>query len=59
MRFIYTNMMQALNNPNLRIIKRFYNTILGERLDQTLIDHLSMSVVGLAATFGKSSDRTN
>jgi Trk K+ transport system NAD-binding subunit len=43
-------MMQArvLNN-NIRIINRFYNTNLGERLDYTLIDHLSMSVVGLAA----------
>ncbi|TAE56754.1 MAG: potassium channel protein [Nostocales cyanobacterium] len=43
-------MMQArVLNPQLRIINRFYNTNLGERLDQTLIDHLSMSVVGLAA----------
>lgn len=43
-------MMQArVLNPQLRIINRFYNTNLGERLDHTLIDHLSMSVVGLAA----------
>ncbi|NET00760.1 MAG: potassium channel protein [Sphaerospermopsis sp. SIO1G2] len=43
-------MMQArVLNPQLRIINRFYNTNLGERLDQTLVDHLSMSVVGLAA----------
>jgi len=43
-------MMQArVLNPNIRIINRFYNTNLGERLDHTLIDHLSMSVVGLAA----------
>ncbi|MBD2292910.1 NAD-binding protein [Anabaena sphaerica FACHB-251] len=43
-------MMQArILNPHIRIINRFYNTNLGERLDHTLIDHLSMSVVGLAA----------
>lgn len=43
-------MMQArVLNPRIRIINRFYNTNLGERLDQTLPDHLSMSVVGLAA----------
>lgn len=43
-------MMQArILNPEIRIINRFYNTNLGERLDQTLPDHLSMSVVGLAA----------
>ncbi|MFM8009376.1 MAG: NAD-binding protein, partial [Dolichospermum sp.] len=43
-------MMQArVLNPQIRIINRFYNTNLGERLDQTLLNHLSMSVVGLAA----------
>ncbi|MBW4564487.1 MAG: NAD-binding protein [Mojavia pulchra JT2-VF2] len=43
-------MMQArVLNPNIRIINRFYNTSLAERLDHTLSDHLSMSVVGLAA----------
>ncbi|MCW9680176.1 NAD-binding protein [Dolichospermum planctonicum UHCC 0167] len=43
-------MMQArVLNPQIRIINRFYNTNLGERLDQTLSNHLSMSVVGLAA----------
>ncbi|MEH2324093.1 MAG: NAD-binding protein [Nostoc sp.] len=43
-------MMQArVLNPQIRIINRFYNTNLGERLDQSLPDHLSMSVVGLAA----------
>ncbi|MBD6619361.1 potassium channel protein [Komarekiella sp. 'clone 1'] len=43
-------MMQArVLNPQIRIINRFYNTNLGERLDHTLPDHLSMSVVGLAA----------
>jgi len=43
-------MMQArVLNPCIRIINRLYNTNLGERLDQALPDHLSMSVVGLAA----------
>ena len=43
-------MMQArVLNPQIRIINRFYNTNLGERLDQSLSDHLSLSVVGLAA----------
>ncbi|MBW4688032.1 MAG: NAD-binding protein [Komarekiella atlantica HA4396-MV6] len=43
-------MMQArVLNPQIRIINRFYNTNLGERLDHTLPDHLSMSVVSLAA----------
>jgi voltage-gated potassium channel Kch len=43
-------MMQArVLNPHIRIINRFYNTSLSDRLDQTLPDHLSMSVVGLAA----------
>lgn len=44
-------MMQArILNPQIRVINRFYNTSLGDRLDQTLPDHWSMSVVGLAAT---------
>lgn len=43
-------MLQArVLNPQIRIINRFYNISLAERLDQTLSDHLSMSVVGLAA----------
>lgn len=43
-------MMQArVLNPRIRIINRLYNTNLGDRLDQTLPEHLSMSVVGLAA----------
>jgi len=43
-------MMQArVLNPQIRIINRFYNTNLGERLDHTLSNHLSMSVVGLSA----------
>ncbi|WP_088242833.1 potassium channel family protein [Calothrix rhizosoleniae] len=42
--------MQArVLNPRIRIINRFFNTSLGERLDQTLPDHLSMSVAGLSA----------
>ncbi len=42
--------MQArVLNPRIRIINRFFNSSLGERLDQTLPDHLSMSVAGLAA----------
>lgn len=42
--------MQArVLNPRIRIINRFFNTSLGERLDQTLPDHMSMSVAGLAA----------
>ncbi|BAZ30375.1 TrkA domain-containing protein [Cylindrospermum sp. NIES-4074] len=44
-------MMQArMLNPQIRVINRFYNTSLGDRLDQTLPDHWSMSVMGLAAT---------
>ncbi|MBD2773059.1 potassium channel family protein [Iningainema tapete] len=43
-------MMQArVLNPRIRIINRFYNTSLGERLDQTVPNHLTMSVAGLAA----------
>ncbi|BAZ15982.1 TrkA domain-containing protein [Calothrix sp. NIES-4071] len=42
--------MQArVLNPSIRIINRFFNTSLGERLDQTLPNHMSMSVAGLAA----------
>lgn len=42
--------MQArVLNPGIRIINRFFNTNLGDRLDQTLPDHMSMSVAGLAA----------
>ncbi|BAZ19973.1 TrkA domain-containing protein [Kalymmatonema gypsitolerans NIES-4073] len=43
-------MMQArVLNPRIRIINRFFNTNLGDRLDQTVPNHLSMSVAGLAA----------
>jgi len=36
-------------NPQIRIINRLFNTSLGNRLDQTLPDHVSLSVSALAA----------
>lgn len=36
-------------NPRIRIINRLFNTGLGDRLDQTLPDHVSLSVSALAA----------
>jgi Trk K+ transport system NAD-binding subunit len=36
-------------NPHIRIVSRLYNHTLGERLDATLPDHVSMSVSALAA----------
>ncbi|MDP8963779.1 MAG: NAD-binding protein [Cyanobacteriota bacterium] len=36
-------------NPGIRIINRLFNTSLGNRLDQTLPDHVSLSVSALAA----------
>ncbi|WP_017315818.1 potassium channel family protein [Mastigocladopsis repens] len=43
-------MMQArVLNPRIRIINRFFNTNLGDRLDQSVPNHLTMSVAGLAA----------
>lgn len=36
-------------NPRIRIINRLFNSTLGERLDRTLTDHVSMSVSALAA----------
>lgn len=36
-------------NPKIRIINRLFNASLGDRLDQTLPDHVSMSVAALAA----------
>ncbi|OUC14404.1 MAG: potassium channel protein [Alkalinema sp. CACIAM 70d] len=36
-------------NPHIRIINRLYNTSLGDRLDQTLLHHTSMSVSAIAA----------
>lgn len=43
-------LMQArVLNPKIRIINRLFNASLGDRLDQTLPDHFSMSVAALAA----------
>ncbi|MDY7020767.1 MAG: NAD-binding protein [Cyanobacteriota bacterium] len=43
-------LMQAqILNPRIRIINRLFNTNLGDRLDQTLPNHTSMSVSALAA----------
>ncbi len=36
-------------NPRIRIINRLFNRSLGDRLDQTLSDHVSLSVSALAA----------
>jgi len=36
-------------NPKIRIVNRIYNQTLGDRLDQTLPDHVTMSVSALAA----------
>lgn len=36
-------------NPRIRIINRIFNHTLGERLDRTLINHVSMSVAKLSA----------
>lgn len=43
-------MTQArLLNPRIRVVNRLFNTRLGERLDHTLSDHISMSVSALVA----------
>lgn len=43
-------LMQArVLNPRIRIINRLFNTSLGERLDNTLPEHITMSVAALAA----------
>lgn len=43
-------LMQArVLNPRIRIINRLFNTSLGDRLDQTLPEHVTMSVAALAA----------
>ena len=43
-------LMQArVLNPRIRIINRLFNTSLGDRLDHTLPDHITMSVAALAA----------
>ncbi|MBW4658643.1 MAG: NAD-binding protein [Drouetiella hepatica Uher 2000/2452] len=47
-------------NPKIRIINRLFNSSLGDRLDQTLPDHFSMSVAALAApvfAFAASGNR--
>ena len=36
-------------NPQIRIINRLFNTSLGDRLDKTLLDHVTLSVAALAA----------
>jgi Trk K+ transport system NAD-binding subunit len=36
-------------NPQIRIINRLFNSSLGDRLDHTLADHVSLSVSALAA----------
>ncbi|MGB7487294.1 MAG: NAD-binding protein [Phormidesmis sp.] len=38
-----------LLNPNIRIVNRLFNTQLGTRLDQTMPNHVSMSVSALVA----------
>jgi Trk K+ transport system NAD-binding subunit len=43
-------LMQArVLNPRIRIVNRLFNTSLGERLDSTLPDHITMSVASLCA----------
>lgn len=43
-------LMQArVLNPQIRIVNRLFNTSLGDRLDGTLPDHVTMSVAALAA----------
>jgi Trk K+ transport system NAD-binding subunit len=43
-------LMQArVLNPRIRIVNRLFNTSLGERLDNTLPDHITMSVAALSA----------
>ncbi len=36
-------------NPRIRIVNRLYNQTLGNRLDKTVPDHLTMSIASLAA----------
>jgi Trk K+ transport system NAD-binding subunit len=43
-------LMQArVLNPRIRIVNRLFNTSLGDRLDHTLPDHITMSVAALVA----------
>lgn len=47
-------------NPQIRIINRLFNTSLGDRLDKTLLDHVTLSVAALAApvfTFAALGDQ--
>jgi len=45
-----TILMQArVLNPHIRIVNRLFNTSLGNRLDQTLDGHVTLSVAALAA----------
>ena len=45
-----TILMQArVLNPRIRIINRLFNTSLGDRLDYTLVDHITLSVAELSA----------
>lgn len=46
-------------NPRIRIINRLFNTRLGERLNQTLPDHVSLSVATLAAPLFAFAARGN
>lgn len=43
-------LMQArVLNPRIRVVNRLFNTSLGDRLDRTLPNHVTMSVAALAA----------
>ncbi|AFY74506.1 K+ transport system, NAD-binding component [Synechococcus sp. PCC 7502] len=45
-----TILMQArVLNPQIRVVNRLFNSNLGDRLDRTLVDHVSMSVSALSA----------
>jgi Trk K+ transport system NAD-binding subunit len=46
-------------NPRIRVIDRLFNETLGERLDRTLPDHVSMSVSQLAAPIFSFAARGN
>jgi voltage-gated potassium channel Kch len=48
-----------LLNPRIRVIDRLFNETLGERLDRTLPDHVSMSVSQLAAPIFSFAARGN
>jgi len=44
-----TLMQARILNPRIRIVNRLFNTSLGDRLDNTLPDHITMSVASLSA----------